>query len=71
MSAVKPDIEIARAAKMHPIKNVLAKLNVPDEPGAFMPMGRYIAKMNLEYINKLKEKNSYLVLVTDNTDSSW
>ena len=64
MSAVKPDIEIARAAKMHPIKNVLAKLNVPDEPGAFMPMGRYIAKMNLEYINKLKEKNSYLVLVT-------
>ena len=29
-----------------------------------MPMGRYIAKINLEYINKLKEKNSHLILVT-------
>jgi formate--tetrahydrofolate ligase len=64
MSSIKPDIEIARAAKMQPIKNVLAKLNVPDEPEAFMPMGRYIAKVNLEYINKLKEKNSHLILVT-------
>ena len=64
MSGVKSDIEIARAAKMHPIKNVLAKLNVPDEPEAFMPMGRHIAKINLEYINKIKEKNSHLVLVT-------
>ena len=64
MKTVKSDIEIARAAKMQPIKNVLAKLNVPDEPAAFMPMGRYIAKINLEYINKLKEKNSHLILVT-------
>ena len=64
MSSIKSDIEIARAAKMQPIKNVLAKLNVPDEPAAFMPMGRYIAKINLEYINKLKEKNSHLILVT-------
>ena len=64
MSDVKSDIEIARAAKIHPIKNVLAKLNVPDEPEAFMPMGRYIAKINLKYISKIKEKNSHLVLVT-------
>ena len=64
MSAVKSDIEIARAAKMEPIKNVLSKLSVPDEPEAFMPLGRYIAKINLEYINKLKEKNSHLILVT-------
>ena len=64
MSSVKSDIEIARAAKMQPIKNVLAKLNVPDEPTAFMPIGRYIAKVNLEYLNKIKEKNSYLILVT-------
>ena len=64
MSSIKSDIEIARAAKMQPIKSVLAKLNVPDQPEAFMPMGRYIAKINLEYINKLKEKNSHLVLVT-------
>ena len=64
MSTVKSDIEIARAAKMQPIKNVLAKLNVPDEPQAYSPMGRHIAKISLEYINKLKEKNSHLILVT-------
>ena len=64
MSAVKSDIEIARTSTMKPIKNVLSKLNVPDESEAFMPMGRYIAKINLEYINKLKEKNSHLILVT-------
>ena len=38
------------------IKDVLAKLNVPDEPSAFTPMGRHIAKLNLEYIDKLKDK---------------
>jgi formate--tetrahydrofolate ligase len=64
MDTIKSDIEIARETKMQPIKNVLAKLSVPDEPQAFMPMGRYIAKINLEYINKIKEKNSHLVLVT-------
>ena len=64
MSSVKSDIEIARAAKMLPIKNVLAKLNVPDQPETFSPMGRHIAKVKLEYINKLKEKNSHLILVT-------
>jgi len=64
MGSVKSDIEIARAAKMLPIKNVLAKLNVPDESEAFSPMGRHIAKISLEYINKLKEKNSHLILVT-------
>jgi len=64
MSGVKSDIEIARAAKMQPIKNVLAKINVPDESEAFSPLGRHIAKISLEYINKLKEKNSHLILVT-------
>ena len=64
MGSVKSDIEIARAAKMKPIKDVLAKLNVPDEPSAFSPMGRRIAKLNLEYIDKLKEKNSNLILVS-------
>ena len=62
MSSIKPDIEIARAAKIHPIKNVLAKLNVPDGPETYMPIGRYIAKINLEYIHKLNEKNSNLIL---------
>ena len=64
MSGVKSDIEIARASKMQPIKSVLAKVNVPDEAEAFSPMGRHIAKINLEYLEKLKEKNSHLILVT-------
>jgi len=64
MSSVKSDIEIARAAKMKLIKDVLAKLSVPDEPSVFSPMGRHIAKLNLEYIDKLKEKNSNLILVS-------
>ena len=42
----------------------LQKLGVPDEPAAFSPMGRHIAKLNLEYIDKLKEKNSNLILVS-------
>ena len=64
MSNVKSDIEIARSAKLKLIKDVLAKLNVPDEPTAFSPMGRHIAKLNLEYIDKLKEKNGNLILVS-------
>ncbi|MAH02263.1 MAG: formate--tetrahydrofolate ligase [Candidatus Pelagibacter sp.] len=64
MGSIKSDIEIAREAKMKPIKEVLAKLNVPDERHAFSPMGRHIAKLNLEYIDSLKEKKSNLILVT-------
>ena len=64
MTKVKSDIEIARAAKMKPIKDVLARISVPDDPASFSPMGRHIAKLNLEYIDKLKEKNSNLILVT-------
>ena len=64
MGSVKSDIEIARAAKMEPIKDVLAKLNIPDEPATFSPMGRHIAKLNLEYIDKLKAKSNNLILVS-------
>ena len=64
MKIVKSDIEIARAAKMKPIAEVLAKVKVPDKPFAFSPMGRHIAKLNLEYIEKLKNKKSNLILVT-------
>ena len=64
MSGVKSDIEIARVAKMQLIKDVLATIGVPDETFAFSPMGRHIAKLNIEYIDKLKEKNSNLILVT-------
>ncbi len=64
MSGVKSDIEIARAAKMLPIGEVLSKINVPDDPVSFSPMGRHIAKLNFEYIDKLKERKSNLILVT-------
>ena len=65
MSEVKSDIQIAREAKMQPIKDILAKVNVPDESFAFSPMGRHIAKINLEYIDTLKDKpDGKLILVT-------
>ena len=64
MSAIKSDIEIARIAKMKPISEVLAKINVPDDHTSFSPMGRHIAKLNLDFIDKLKEKKSNLILVT-------
>ena len=64
MSKIKSDIEIARAADIKPIGDVLAKSNIPDDPFAFSPMGRHIAKLNLEYISTLKEKKSNLILVT-------
>ena len=61
----KTDIQIAREAKMKPINEILANINVPDEPNAFSPMGRHIAKINLEYLDQLKEKkNGKLILVT-------
>ena len=59
------DIEIARKAKMMPIGEILNKINVPDTSEAFSPMGRHIAKINLEYINTLKDKkDGKLILVT-------
>ncbi len=65
MSEVKSDIQIAREAKMQPINDVLAKINVPDESAAFSPMGRHIAKINLEYLDTLKDKpDGKLILVT-------
>ena len=65
MSDIKSDIQIAREAKMLPIKEILAKVNVPDESSAFSPMGRHIAKINLEYLDTLKDKpDGKLILVT-------
>ena len=64
MNKIKSDIEIARASKMKPIGDVLEKFNIPDDPFSFSPMGRHIAKLNFEYIDKLNEKKSNLILVT-------
>ncbi len=59
------DIEIARKAKMKPISEILKGLDVPDTPEAFSPMGRHIAKINLDYIDSLnKNKDGKLVLVS-------
>ncbi len=49
---------------MQPIKDILSKVGVPDENFAFSPMGRHIAKINLEYLNTLKKENGKLILVT-------
>ena len=65
MRKILSDIEIARKAKLKPIKNILNKLNVPDNPESFSPMGRHIAKINFEYLKKLKnKKEGKLILVT-------
>jgi formate--tetrahydrofolate ligase len=65
MSEAKSDIQIAREAKMQPIKDILAKIDVPDDASAFSPIGRHIAKINLEYLDALKEKkDGNLILVT-------
>ncbi len=59
------DIEIARKAKMKPISEILEGLDVPDTPEAFSPMGRHIAKINLDYIESInKNKDGKLVLVS-------
>ena len=54
------DIEIARKAKMKPIKEILEKISVPDTPEAFSPMGRHIAKINLEYIRNSQNEHSQI-----------
>ncbi len=65
MAKIKSDIEIARKAKMKPINKILSKINVPDKSSAFSPMGRHIAKINFEFLDKLKKKrDGNLILVT-------
>jgi formate--tetrahydrofolate ligase len=60
---VPSDIEIAQAAKMKPIREIAAKLGIPEE--ALSPYGHYKAKISLPYIDSLKNKpNGKLILVT-------
>ena len=58
MAKYKSDIEIARKAKMKSINKILAKMKVPNESSAFSPMGRHIAKINFEFLDKLKKKRT-------------
>ena len=65
MSTVKSDIEIARAAKMKPSKKFLMLLRFLTKSDVYSPISRYIAKIKLEYLEKLKNKNDgKLILVT-------
>ena len=61
----KTDIEIAREAKMKPIQEILDGINVPDKAEVYSPISRYIAKIKLEHLEKLKgKKDGKLILVT-------
>ena len=58
MGKIKSDIEIARAAKMKPILDVLNGLNVPDKAEVYSPIGRYIAKKGCKRSQKILFKVS-------------
>ena len=61
----KSDIQIAREAKMKPIQEILDSINVPDNSEVYSPISRYIAKIKLEHLEKLKDKkDGKLILVT-------
>ncbi len=59
---MKSDIEIAQAAKMIHIKDVAAKLNIPEDKLEYY--GKYKAKLPLDLIDEEKVKKCKLVLVT-------
>jgi formate--tetrahydrofolate ligase len=60
---MNPDLEIARAAKLKPIADIAARLNIPAD--ALEPYGRHKAKIGFDYINSLRDrKDGALVLVT-------
>jgi formate--tetrahydrofolate ligase len=57
------DLEIARAAKLSPITNIAARLDIP--PEALEPYGRYKAKIGFDFINSLAYRpDGALILVT-------
>ena len=57
------DIEIAQQSKMQPIREIAARLGIPE--AAISPFGHYKAKIALEYIDSLKTKpDGKLILVT-------
>ncbi len=59
----KSDIEIAREAKMQPIAEIGAKLNIPQDD--LLQYGPDKAKISFDYINSLQDKpDGKLVLVT-------
>ena len=60
---VGSDIEIARQAKMKPIREVAGKLNIAEEH--LIPYGHTKAKVSMDYVKSLKGKpDGKLILVT-------
>ncbi len=60
---MKSDLEIAREAKMRPIGEIAARLNIPED--ALEPYGRHKAKISLDFVAGLKDRpDGALVLVT-------
>ena len=57
------DIEIARAARLLPIADIAAKLDIPAD--ALSPYGRYKAKIEAPFLNSLADRpDGKLILVT-------
>ena len=56
------DIEIARAASKIHIRDVAAKINIPEE--SLVPYGHDIAKINFDFIEKVNQSDGKLILVT-------
>ena len=46
---MKSDLEIAREARLRPIGEIAARLNIPDD--AIEPYGRHKAKIGLDYVS--------------------
>ena len=60
---MRSDIEIAQAATLKPIKDVAARLGIPED--ALDAYGRYKAKISLDYIEGLQSRpNGKLILVS-------
>lgn len=60
---VKTDIEIAQAATMLPIKEVVERLNLSEEE--WEPYGHYKAKLSLSIMDRMKDKqDGKVILVT-------
>ena len=60
---MNPDLEIARAAKLKPIAEIAAKLNIPVD--ALEPYGHHKAKVGFDFIDTTRDrKDGALVLVT-------
>ncbi len=58
----KSDIEIAREATIHPIKEIAASLGIGE--AELLPFGHHKAKISIDYINSLKDRpDGKLILV--------